>query len=161
MTAAIGGWTQGKWMKNRPGLSLIEVMIAVLVLSFAVTVFASLYPLAMRLRSKSENTTRATTLCQQKIEQVRAFAYTSLNYSGLQASGAIDASPTSSPFSFTTIDGLASKLPQGTGTLTLSHPGSDSDLTQIDVTVTWGGFVQGGNSVTVSTLISNKAVKKL
>jgi prepilin-type N-terminal cleavage/methylation domain-containing protein len=161
MTAAIGGWIQRKRMKNRPGLTLIEVMIAVLLLSFAVTVFASLYPLAMRLRSKSENTTRATTLCQQKIEQVRAFPYTSLKYSGLQGGGVIDASPASSPFSFTTIDGLATKLPQGTGSLTLSNPGSDPDLTQITVTVTWGGLVQGGNSVTVSTLVANTAVKKL
>ncbi len=149
----------GETMKNRPGLSLIEVMIAVLVLSFAVTVFASLYPLAMRLRSKSENTTRATTLCQQKIEQVRALPYTSLNYSGLQGGSVIDTSPNSSPYSFTSVDSLATKLPQGTGSIAISNPGSDPDLTRIDVTVTWGGVVQGGNSVTMSTLIANKAVK--
>jgi Tfp pilus assembly protein PilV len=132
-------------------------MIAVLVLSFAVTVFASLCPLALRLRSKSENVTRATTLSQQVIEQVRAIPYTSLNYSGLQANSLIDASPTTSPFSITTVDNLATQLPQGTGTLAISTP--STDLTRVDVTITWGGLVQNGNSVTVSTLIANKAVK--
>jgi prepilin-type N-terminal cleavage/methylation domain-containing protein len=149
----------GDTMKSRSGLTLIEVMIAVLVLSFAVSVFASLYPMAQRMRSKAENVTRATTLAQQKIEQVRALAYTSLNYSGLHSNNIIDASPTSSPYSFTTTDSLATKLPQGSGTLTLSNPATD--LTRIDVTITWGGLIQTGDSVTVSTLICNKVVKKL
>jgi prepilin-type N-terminal cleavage/methylation domain-containing protein len=144
-------------MKNRPGLTLIEVMIAVLILSFAVAVFAPLYPISMRMRSKAENITRATTLAQQKIEQVRALPYTSLTYSLLQSNSVIDASPNSSPYSFTSVDGVASKLPQATGTLTVSTPATD--LKQVDVTVTWGGLVQNGNSVTASTLIANKAVK--
>jgi prepilin-type N-terminal cleavage/methylation domain-containing protein len=144
-------------MKNRSGLSLIEVMIAVMVLSFAVATFAPLYPISMRMRSKGENVTRATTLAQQKIEQVRALPYTSLTFSRLQSNSVIDASPNSSPYSFTTVDGLASKLPQGTGTLTLSNPATD--LTRVDVTITWGGLVQNGNNVTASTLIANKAVK--
>ena len=133
-------------------------MIAVLVLSFAVTVFAALYPISMRVRSKSENVTRATTLCQQVIEQVRAVPYTSLNYSALQGSSLIDASPSTSPFSITTIDGLASKLPQGTGTLALSTP--STDLTRVDVTISWGGVVPQADSVTLSTLIANKVVKR-
>ena len=144
-------------MKNRPGLTLIEVMISVLILSFAVAVFAPLYPISMRMRSKAENVTRATTLAQQKIEQARALPYSSLTYSRLQSNSLIDASPNTSPYSFTTVDGLASKLPQGTGTLTLSHPATD--LTRADVTITWGGLVQNGNNVTASTLIADKVVK--
>ena len=144
-------------MKHRSGWSLIEVMIAVLVLSLVTAAFASLYPIALRMRSKSENVTRATTLAQQKIEQVRALPYVSLGYTGLQFNNVIDASPSASPFSFTTVDSLASKLPQGAGTITLSNPATD--LTRVDVTVTWGGLVQTGNSVTVSTLIANEAVK--
>jgi Tfp pilus assembly protein PilV len=145
-------------MKNRSGLTLVECMISVLVLSFAVTVFAALYPLAMRLRSKSENTTRATTLCQQVIEQVRAIPYASLSSSGLLAYNIIDTTPNASPFSITAAEGLAAKLPQATGTLTLTS--STTDLTQVDVTVSWGGLMPNGDTVTVSTLIVNKAVKK-
>lgn len=140
-------------------------MIAVLLLSFAVTVFASLYPLAMRLRSKSENTTQATTLCQKKIEQLRAVPFSSLTYSALQSNSIIDATPTSSPFSFTTVDGLASKLPQGTGSITISTAATDAvsgaaALRRVDVTVSWGGAVQGTNSVSVSTMIADKTARK-
>jgi type IV pilus assembly protein PilV len=141
-------------MKNRSGFSLIEVMIAVLVLSFTVTVFGALYPMAMRLRSKSENVTQATLIAQKKIEQVRAVPYSSLTYSGLSANSLIDSSPTSSPYSFTTADNLASKLPQPTGTLTITTP--STDLKRVDVTISWGGVVANGNSVTVSTQVANK-----
>jgi hypothetical protein len=133
-------------------------MIAVLVLSFSVTVFASLYPAAMRLRSKSENVTRATALCQQVIEKLRGVPYASLSYAGLRVSpSVIDASPAASPYSITAVESLASQLPQGTGTLALSA--LSSDLTRVDVTISWGGLVQNGNTVTLSTLIANKAVK--
>jgi prepilin-type N-terminal cleavage/methylation domain-containing protein len=149
-------------MKNRPGLSLIEVMIAVMVFSFAITAFAALYPLAARQRVKSEYVTRAATIAQRKVEQIRALPYSSLNYTSLRGANVIDASPTASPYSFTTIDTLAGKLPQATGTVTLANAGSGSntsDLKRIDVTVTWGGAVANGNTVTVSTTIANKEAR--
>jgi prepilin-type N-terminal cleavage/methylation domain-containing protein len=143
-------------MKNRPGFSLIELMIAVLLFSFAVTAFASLFPVSMRMRSKSENVTRATTLAQQKIEQLRARTYADLNYTSLHGANLIDASPNTSPFAFTLVDGLASQLPEASGTLALTD--AAADLKQVDVTVSWGGVVANGNSVTVSTLIANKEI---
>jgi Tfp pilus assembly protein PilV len=141
-------------MKNRAGFTLFEVMMGVLLLSLTVTVFASLFPLSARLRTKSENVTRATTLAQQKIEQVRALSYADLEYDTLRVANVIDSSPDTAPFSFTQIDGLATKLPQGAGTLTISDP--EPDLRQVSVTVTWGGVVANGNTITVSTLIANK-----
>jgi Tfp pilus assembly protein PilV len=144
-------------MKKRSGLSLIEVMIAVMLLSFTVTVFASLFPIAMRLRSKSENVTRATTLAQQKIEQLRSQPYANLNYTVLRAANIIDASPTTSPFSFTSVNSLTSSLPEGSGTLTITD--AATDLKRVDVTLTWGGLVANGNTVTMTTLIANKEVK--
>ena len=142
-------------MKKRSGFSLIEVMIAVMVLSFTVSVFGAMFTSGHRLRSKSENMTRATTLAQQKVEQVRALAYSSLDYAGLHTVNVIDSTATTSPYSFTTVDGLAGKLPQGAGTLTLTSVATD--LTRIDVTVTWAGLIQNGNTVTVTTLVANKA----
>ena len=144
-------------MKNRSGLTLIEVMIAVMVFSFAITVFASLYPLAMRMRSKSENVSRATAIAQKKIEQLRALPYASLTYSGLLANSIVDSSPSASPYAFTSVDSLTSQLPEAAGTLTVSTPATD--LIRLDVTVTWGGLVTNGNTVTVSTMVANKEVK--
>jgi prepilin-type N-terminal cleavage/methylation domain-containing protein len=149
-------------MKNRSGMTLIEVMIAVMVFSFAITVFASLFPLAMRMRSKSENVSQATMIAQQKIEQIRALPYTSLNYTSLRGANVIDASPSTSPYSFTSVDNLASKLPEPTSSLTLSNVGSGSntaDLKQISITVSWGGVITNGNSLTVTTQIANKEAR--
>jgi prepilin-type N-terminal cleavage/methylation domain-containing protein len=149
-------------MKNRSGMTLIEVMIAVMVFSFAITVFASLFPLAMRMRSKSENVSQATMIAQQKIEQIRALPYASLTYTSLHGANIIDASPNSSPFSFTSVDSLASKLPEPTSSLTVSNAGSSpftTDLKEISVTVSWGGIITNGNSVTVTTQIANKEAR--
>jgi prepilin-type N-terminal cleavage/methylation domain-containing protein len=149
-------------MKNRSGMTLIEVMIAVMVFSFAITVFAALYPLSMRMRSKSENVSQATMIAQKKIEQLRALPYTSLTYTSLYGANIIDSSPNSSPYSFTSVDVLSNKLPEPTGTLTLSNAGSGgnaADLKEISVTVSWGGVVINGNSVTVTTQIANKEVR--
>src|SRR5262249_5268262 len=131
----------GKQMKNREGFSLIEVMIAVLVLSFTVALFGALYPMSMRLRSKSENVTQATMIAQQKIEQIRSIPYDSLTFSSLRSNNLVDASPTSAPYSFTTIDNLANKLPQPTGTVSISNAGTGThtaDLKLVTVTVSWG-----------------------
>ena len=149
-------------MKNRSGLTLIEVMIAVMVFSFAITVFAALFPLSMRMRSKSANVSQATTIAQQKIEQIRALSYDNITFSGLRGANVVDASPTASPYSFTSVDNLAGKLPEPTGTVTVANAGSGanvSDLKRIDVTVTWGGIINNGNTVTVTTTISNKEVR--
>jgi prepilin-type N-terminal cleavage/methylation domain-containing protein len=149
-------------MKNRPGMTLIEVMIAVMVFSFAITVFASLFPLAMRMRSKSENVSQATMIAQKKIDQLRALPYTSLTYTSLQGANVIDASPNTSPYSFTSVDNLATKLPEPTSSLTVSNAGSGShtaDLKQISVTVSWGGIISNGNSVTMTTQIANKEAR--
>jgi hypothetical protein len=92
-------------------------------------------------------------LAQQKIEQIRALPYESVSYASLRDTGVVDASPTQAPFSFTQVDNLAAQLPQGSGTITISQPATD--LRRVDVTVSWGGTVQGNNQVTVSTLIAN------
>jgi prepilin-type N-terminal cleavage/methylation domain-containing protein len=142
-------------VKRRPAFTLIEVMIAVMLLCFTAAVFTALFPPSLRVRSQAENVTRATLLAQQKIEQLRALSYEDLNYDALRTANVIDASPTTSPFVFTQVAGLASDLPQGSGTLTLTE--TATDLTRVDVTVSWSGAVATGNNISVTTLIANKA----
>jgi hypothetical protein len=66
----------------------------------------------------------------------------------------IDASPTSSPYTFTEIDSLTNDLPQGSGTLTIVE--QEENLVRVDVTVSWDGAVSSATSVTTSTYIANK-----
>ena len=140
-------------MKRRCGFSLIETMIAVLVLSFTVLVFGAVFPAASRMRWKGENVTRATTIAQQKLEQLRGQGYDGLTSSSLLAAGIVDASPTSSPYSITTASGLGTALPSGTGTLTITDAGTDLKQAQVDIT--WGGLITQGNSVTLIAYIAN------
>lgn len=88
-------------MKQRPGFSVIEVLIAVMTLAFTATIFAALAPQAARMRHKSENVTRATLLARRKVEQIRALDYANLGYDAMSAANVIDPSPTTSPFQFT------------------------------------------------------------
>jgi prepilin-type N-terminal cleavage/methylation domain-containing protein len=141
-------------MKKHPGFSLLEVMVAALILALTATAFAALYPQAHQLRSRAENMTRATMLAQHKIEQLRNLAFTDLNYEALRVANVIDASPTSSPYTFTEIDSLTNDLPQGSGTLTIVE--QEENLVRVDVTVSWDGAVSSATSVTTSTYIANK-----
>jgi prepilin-type N-terminal cleavage/methylation domain-containing protein len=140
-------------MKNRRGFSLIETMIAVTALSFIVLCFGAVFPTASQMRNKAERVTLATTLAQQKLEQLRGVKFTDLTYSGLRAANLIDASPNSSPFSITTVSGLATALPSGAGTVTFSDEATGLKRAQVDIT--WTDAVSPSNSVTLVSFIAD------
>jgi prepilin-type N-terminal cleavage/methylation domain-containing protein len=141
-------------MRNRRGFSLIETMIAVMALSFIVMVFGAVVPTATRMRHKAENITRATMLAHQKLEQLRGVGYTNLTPANLLAAGMIDATPDTSPYSITGVSGLASELPDGSGTLTITDEATDLKRARVDIT--WGGIITQGNSVALVTFIANR-----
>lgn len=149
-------------MRKRSGFTLIEVMVAVLLFGLTVTAFGAIFPMSHQMRYKSENVTRATTLAQQKVEQLRALPYQYLEFDALRVANAIDdvADASSDPdvqkYVFTDVDRLPDKLHQGAGTLTITD--LLPDLRRVDVTVTWSDRVAQGNSVTVTTYIANKEI---
>jgi type II secretory pathway pseudopilin PulG len=143
-------------MRCKRGFSLIETMFSVIVLSFAVLVFGAVFPASSRMRQKGEYVTRATTIAEQELEQIRGLGYAKLNYTALQSAGVIDSSPNSSPYSITGATGLATALPGGTGTLTITS--AATDLMQCQINITWtGAVITQGNSVTLTTFIVNTA----
>src|SRR5215208_3250795 len=141
-------------MKKHPGFSLIEVMVAAMLLALTATCFAALYPQAHQLRSRAENTSRATMLAQHKIEQLRDLSFSDLNYEALRVANVIDANPTSAPYIFTQIDGVTDDFPRGSGTLSIVE--GEDNLVRVDVTVSWHSAVSTANSITTSTYIANK-----
>jgi len=140
-------------MKKRRGFSLIETMIAVLALSFIVLCFGAAFPTASRLRSKAEYITLATTLAQQKLEQIRSVKFADLTYSGLRTAAIIDVSPTSAPYSITTASGLASALPGGAGTVTITDEATGLKRARVDIS--WTDAVSTGNSVALVSFIAD------
>jgi prepilin-type N-terminal cleavage/methylation domain-containing protein len=142
-------------MRCRRGFSLIETMIAAMVLGFVVLVFGASFPTAARQRYKAENITTATMLAHQTLELLRGAGYAGLNYADLLAAGAVDASTGASPYSITTVRGLASALRGGSGTLTITDESADLKRARVDIT--WSGITNQGNSVSLVTFIGNKA----
>ncbi|MBI3911690.1 MAG: prepilin-type N-terminal cleavage/methylation domain-containing protein [Armatimonadetes bacterium] len=145
--------------RTRRGFSLIEVMVAAVVLGFTVAVVGALYPTGARLREKSGNVSRAAALLARKMEQIRQYKYDQLNYATLFNARVIDEDPdgNTSNCHFTQADNLAAQLPEPHGELDISH--LEPDLARIDIRITWGGWVTIGNQVSATTYIADKDVK--
>jgi hypothetical protein len=103
------------------------------------------------------NYQQASSLVQHKIDQLRAVGYGRLDYTDLLAAlDIIDASPTSSPYSFTTIDSLSSIYPGATGTIDIST--YSANIKQVTVTLTWNSspLKQDKGSLQAVALIANQ-----
>lgn len=61
--------------KKIPGFTLIEVMIALLVLGIGVFSVVQLYPMSLKIGNASKNLTLATNLAQAKVEEVISLQY--------------------------------------------------------------------------------------
>jgi Tfp pilus assembly protein PilV len=61
-------------LKNENGTSLIEVLVALIILSFSLLILLNMAMIALDGNDWSNKTTLATQMLQQKIEQIRASA---------------------------------------------------------------------------------------
>jgi type IV pilus assembly protein PilV len=103
---------QGNLRKYQKGFTLLEFLIAVMVLSVGLLGMASLTGAMINFNRTAYNSTKAVTLAEEKMEELR-----NLNYQSLSAGY-----DTESIF---------------TRTWTLSADVPDTDMTTITVTVTW------------------------
>ena len=108
-------------MKAKLGFTLIEVMVAIFLVALGAIMYSALMPMAAKGSRMVSNYQQASSLVQNKIDEVRAVGYGRINYANLQAAGIIDATPTSSPYSFTGVAGLASIFPGAAGTISISE----------------------------------------
>jgi len=122
-------------LKSRRGSTLVDLMVTVFLLGVAGIIFSATLPSGIACTRKAQNYKLAVALAQNKIEQLRAMNYESLTITNLHAAGAVDSTPTSSPYSFTQVDAIANQLPSGTGTLTVQNVSGTVKMVQ--VTVTW------------------------
>lgn len=143
-------------VRSRRGFSLVEIVVAVFLMSMAVLMFGAFYPTAARASRMSGNHSQAISEVQHKVDQLRAVGYGRLTYGELRAAGIIDASPNAQPYRFDGIDNLGALLPNAQGTLSISSAGTD--LAQVTVRVTWAGApskaMEGTHEVTI--LVANQ-----
>ena len=135
----------GRRIARRPhqrhaGLTLVEVLVAVSILSIAIVVYTDVVLMASNSTKKASNLTIATRAAGDQIAV----------YQDTDASTLTNGTTTSS------VAGLVN----GSMTVVISAPGSASSATnlkQVDVTVTWSG--QGGTNllggrVKMTTIVS-------
>lgn len=146
-------------LRSRRGVSLVDAMITIALVLVAGTIFGAAFPSSFSsIRQSSDNAT-ATAIAQQKFEQIRALGYESINYAIMSAANPpmIDADVVSSPYSFTTVDNIASQLPQGTGTITITD--ESATVKRIVITVKYVGPNGINREVVLSTFVADKRPK--
>ncbi len=127
-----------KRLRSERGVTFVEVMVAILLVGVAATMYFQSFPVALRTRQTADYKKVATNAAQQKLEEIRDEARSVGGFYKI------------SDQSFT-VDGLV----DGTGTVTVQDAVSgSSELKKVTVVVTWGGAGNSGGSVRVQTLIS-------
>ena len=63
-------------MKNAAGFTLMEVLIAMVILSFGLIAVASMQVVAIQINSAANKLTQATTMLQDKVEALLALPFT-------------------------------------------------------------------------------------
>jgi Tfp pilus assembly protein PilV len=140
-------------LKNKRGSMLMDVMVTVLLLSIAGVMFSASFPSGIACTRKAQNYKIALAIAQKKMEQLRGSGYASLTRDGLMANQFIDSSPTSSPYSFTQREAVASKLPQGTGSLAISD--YSSIVRRVEIKISWRDK-SGVRTITLSSMFAHR-----
>lgn len=122
--------------RSSRGFTLVEIMVVLFVLAVIVMIFAGSVVMAEKAAHVNGQFAQALSLCQHKLDQLRAVGYGRLNYTELDDAEIVDPTPTSSPFSFVVVDEAANYLLSPTATLTIQ------DLTAgktkiVTATITW------------------------
>ena len=151
---------------RRRGFTLVEVMMSMMVFTMMILIFAAVFPFALRTAEFSNNYSQAALLAQHKIDELQTAGYSRLDYTSLNGLGIIDASPNTSPYSFTTVDNLAGGgnnhgyFPVGsTGTVTIvdyhtlnsSVPAGKMDY--VTINITWTSYTGNVGTYSASSIL--------
>jgi prepilin-type N-terminal cleavage/methylation domain-containing protein len=147
------GWI----VRSRGGFTLLEVMIAIMVLATCAVMFAGSAVVSQRAAHVNSQYSQAISLCQHKIDQLRAVGFGRLNYEELNDAGIIDDFPTTSPYSFLAADEVTQYLPDPSVCRVSVTNTADPSVMNVTVTVTWKNARHRAktSSVSLSAQIAN------
>lgn len=136
------------------GFSLLEVMVAIILVAMAGVMFTALIPTAARTGKMVGNYNQACSIIQHKVDQLRAVGYGRLNYTELKNASIIDGDPASLPFHFTNVDGLDDLFVNPTGTINIED--WDANTKKVTISLTWTGSAQhqANGDLAIEILIS-------
>jgi len=136
-------------------MTLLEIIVAVFVLSMTIVTTTAMFSSSALLRNRSNGFTRASSIVTRKLEQIRTLDATLLNTTGLKAAGVIDqVDYAGATYTFTAVDQLSTELTQPSGTLTVTNAGSD--LVTVEVTLNWRGYRGKLETIRALTYVADK-----
>lgn len=122
-------------LTEQGGITLIEVMVSVFVFVLVVLVFSGTVIASLRSSTLNGQYAQATSLCQHKIDQMRAVGFGRLNYTELSDAGIIDDHPSTQPYSFTQVDDVDAYLPDPITTLRIYEV--NPSVYRVEVSISW------------------------
>jgi hypothetical protein len=142
-------------LRSKSGIGMVDALVTACLLCGVGLIFGVTFSSGFSAVRQSGDNSRAVALAQQKLEQVRSIPFEDLSYIGLRSGySKIDATPSTTPFSFTSIDNVAGVLPGGTGTLNVVY--ETSSMKRVVITVGYTDSSGVSRQVVVRTLIADK-----
>jgi len=125
-------------VKNSSGFTLMEVIMSLFVLGAITLMFATTAPSASKMAYMNGQYAQAASLCQHKIDQMRAVGFGRLTYAELHDAGIIDDSPSTPPsYSFALADSVSEYLPDATAIVRVDQVPLQPHVLKVTATVTW------------------------
>jgi prepilin-type N-terminal cleavage/methylation domain-containing protein len=89
-----------KKLSKQQGLSLIEIMVAISILVIAFIALMYSYPFGLSINKGAENTTIASYLAQDKIEELHSLGYDNINTGIIEAKHRLSDDPSNYLYNF-------------------------------------------------------------
>lgn len=121
--------------RSHSGFTLIETMLALMIFSVLVLLFATAIPVAHRASHVNGQYAQAISIAQHKIDEIRATRAGRLSYDELSPL-IVDETPATSPYSFVNIDNVGDYLANPTATIAVDDK-TYTDMTKVTVKITW------------------------
>ncbi|MDD5032471.1 MAG: prepilin-type N-terminal cleavage/methylation domain-containing protein [Patescibacteria group bacterium] len=140
-----------KLIKQEGGFSLIEVIVAFTILSVAFIGLVQTFPFGLSINKEAENTTEASYLAQDKIEELNSLGYDNINIGTIEAKHRLSLDPDNYLYNYqreTVVNYVDGNL---------SEVVSDQGIKKISVTVYYINAVsKTEKSYNITTLVSEK-----
>lgn len=140
---------------SHDGFSLIEVLVAIAIIAFGILAFAANTVSLTQGHYISSNYTIALNLAQERMEELKARASSSLNTTGspecVQADGTVSGSSTCTGSAKFNRSWVVTSNSSGASDTSCLSAGTTTNLTCLRVTVSWTDY--RSHSVTLTTFI--------
>lgn len=140
-------------LKFKPGITIVEVIMAIAILVIGIMAIVSIFPTGMKLTKEGENLTIATQQAQAKLEELDGLNYDALGIGTVEAKHRLSQSQADNLYNFQRQTTITYVDPN----LNLNQSLTDTNMKKIVVTVFWPGrLAQPEKTFSLTTLISKQ-----